>query len=128
MPAMAWAVGALFVSGAMFPFLMVAFITLLQRATDNAYMGRVMSLATMSMSVASILSLTASGALTDAFGVRHVIAAGGAVLVTAGAVGLAIIRAPKTAQPADEPPPDEHPRNVAATEERLPAAPGVRYD
>jgi MFS family permease len=102
MPAMAWAAGVLFVSGAIFPFLIVAFITLVQRATENAFMGRVMSLVTMCMSVASILSLTASGSLTDLFGVRQVIAGGGAILVVSGVVGLFVVRSGPMLPPAGE--------------------------
>lgn len=95
MPTLPAAAVVLFVSGLAFPFLMVSFMTLVQLTTDNAYMGRVMSLVTMCMSVASILSLTASGTLTDLFGVRHVITAGGAILILSGGVGLLVIRAPQ---------------------------------
>lgn len=93
MPTLQAAAVVLFLSGIIFPFLIVSFITLVQLTTDNAYMGRVMSLVTMCMSVASILSLTASGTLTDLFGVRQVIAGGGAILVVSGVVGLFVIRA-----------------------------------
>lgn len=92
MPTLLTATAVLFASGLALPFLIVSFITLVQLATDNAYMGRVMSLVTMSMSVASIVSLTASGALTDLFGVRDVIAAGGAIVAVAGVVALAVVR------------------------------------
>jgi MFS transporter, DHA3 family, macrolide efflux protein len=102
MPTLQTAAAALFVSGIILPFLLVAFITLVQLTTDNAYMGRVMSLVTMCMSVASILSLTASGALTDLFGVRQVIAGGGAILVISGVVGLLVVRSGATLRPAGE--------------------------
>jgi predicted MFS family arabinose efflux permease len=95
-PSLQAAAVVLFLSGIIFPFLIVSFITLVQLTTDNAYMGRVMSLVTMCMSVASILSLTAGGALTDLFGVRQVIAGGGAILVAAGVVGLFVVRAGST--------------------------------
>lgn len=102
MPTLQAAAVALFVSGLIFPFLIVSFITLVQRATENAFMGRVMSLVTMSMSVASILSLTASGALTDLFGVRQVIAGGGLLLVISGIVGLFVVRATLPPSPSDD--------------------------
>lgn len=104
MPSLPTAAAALFVTGLIFPFLIVAFMTLVQRTTDNAYMGRVMSLVTMAMSTASIISLTASGALTDQFGVRAVIAAGGAILIVSGVVGLFVIRLAPASAPAAAPP------------------------
>jgi predicted MFS family arabinose efflux permease len=103
MPTLPAAAAVLFVSGFVFPFLIVSFITLVQLTTDNAYMGRVMSLVTMCMSVASIISLTASGALTDLFGVRHVIAAGGVILIVSGVVGLFVIRSPQGPAGTDDP-------------------------
>ena len=86
-----------------FPLLIDSYMTLVQLITDIAYMGRVMSLVTMSMSVASIISLTASGALTDHFGVRSVIAAGGAILIVSGVVGLFVIRLTPAPVGATEP-------------------------
>ena len=103
MPSLPAAVATLFATGLAFPFLIVSFMTLVQRTTDNAYMGRVMSLVTMTMSVATIISLTASGTLTDHFGVRAVIAAGGAILIVAGVVSLRVVRLAPVSAAADAP-------------------------
>ena len=82
-PSLPVAVVALVASGLSFPPLIVSFMTLAQLATDDLYMGRVMSLINTGMAVAMIASMTFGGALTDLFGVRQVIGVGAALLVAA---------------------------------------------
>lgn len=105
-PDLPLAASALFLGGTLFPTLMVAWMTMIQTITDDAYMGRVMSLANMVMAVAMILSLTASGALTDLLGVRQVIGLGAAILFASGLLSLALIRAtpaPRTLAAPEQP-------------------------
>jgi MFS family permease len=106
-PSLLLASCALFVNGLVFPTLMVSWMTMMQTVTENAYMGRVMSLANMVMAVAMIVSLSCSGALTDAFGVRPVIGLGAAILLSSGLLSLALIRAtpepPAVEEPEEEP-------------------------
>jgi len=104
-PSLPVAVVALVASGLSFPPLIVSFMTLAQLATDDLYMGRVMSLINTGMAVAMIASMTFGGALTDLFGVRQVIGVGAALLVASGLLSLRVIRvtpAPRLL-PVDEP-------------------------
>ena len=103
-PSLLAAMAILFVAGLSFPPLIVSFMTLIQLATDDAYMGRVMSLVNTGMAVAMIASMTAGGALTDLFGVRQVIAGGAVMLLVAGILSLRVVRttpAPRTAPAID---------------------------
>ena len=91
-PSLAIALVVLVVAGLSFPPLLVSFMTLIQLATDDRFMGRVMSLVNTGMAVAMIASMTAGGALTDIFGVRQVIAGGAVLVIVAGALSLRVIR------------------------------------
>jgi MFS family permease len=105
-PSLLVASGMLFASGLSFAPLIVAFMTLIQLATDDAYMGRVMSLVNTGMAVAMIVSMTAGGALTDLFGVRQVIGGGALMLIVAGLLSLAIVRATPAPPGAQVRPPE----------------------
>lgn len=113
-PTLPVAAAVLFFVGVGFPPIMVAFMTMIQLAAENEYMGRVMSLVNTGMAVAIILSMTASGTLTDLFGVRQVISAGGVILVVAGVLGLFLIRSTPGPTPAPEPPVEVRDRELAA--------------
>ena len=104
-PSLPVAVVALVASGLSFPPLIVSFMTLAQLATDDLYMGRVMSLINTGMAVAMIASMTFGGALTDIFGVRQVIGVGAALLAASGVLSLRTIRATPAPRPlpVDEP-------------------------
>lgn len=91
-PTLPAAVAILFGAGTIFPSIMVAFTTMIQLSVEDRYRGRVMSLVSTAMSVAILTSLAISGTLADLLGVRNVIGAGGAVLMLAGAISLALIR------------------------------------
>jgi MFS family permease len=106
-PSLLLASCALFVNGLVFPTLITSWMTMMQTVTEDAYMGRVMSLANMVMAVAMIVSLSGSGALTDAFGVRPVIGLGAAILLSSGLLSLALIRA--TPEPPALDAPEEEP-------------------
>ncbi len=98
-PSLPVAVVALVASGLSFPPLIVSFMTLAQLATDDLYMGRVMSLINTGMAVAMIASMTFGGALTDLFGVRQVIGVGAALLAASGVLSLRAIRATPAPRP-----------------------------
>lgn len=83
---------ALAVSGAVFTPLIIAFMTLIQLASDDAFMGRVTSLVNMAMAVAMVASLSSGGALADLFGVRQVIGGGATILLVSGVLSLALVR------------------------------------
>ncbi|MDQ2741503.1 MAG: MFS transporter [Chloroflexota bacterium] len=80
------------VVGLMFPPIIVSFVTMQQRVTEDAFMGRVNSIVNTAMGLMMLLSLIAGGALTDLLGVRRVIAGGAAVLLASGVVSLLLIR------------------------------------
>ncbi|HZU13418.1 MAG TPA: MFS transporter [Chloroflexota bacterium] len=87
------AIAALAVASLSFPALIVSFTTLQQRVTEDAFMGRVVSTTGTAMSVSLMISLAVSGTLTDLTGVRHVIAAGGTIMLLTGVLSLYLIRA-----------------------------------
>jgi predicted MFS family arabinose efflux permease len=91
-PSLESAVVVLFIGGLGFPVMFMAFMTMIQIAVENAFMGRVMSLISTCMAVVMIISTAAGGALTDVFGVRQVIAAGGVSLVAGGLLALRLVR------------------------------------
>lgn len=105
-PTLQVAAAVLLLVGSAFPPILVSFMTMVQLESDDAYMGRVMSLVSTGMAVASILSMTAGGALTDLFGVRWVIAAGALVLIAAGILSLVTIRATPAPRVVRAPVPD----------------------
>ena len=80
-------------AGLMLPPIIVSFMTMMQRVTEDAFMGRVNSVINTSMGVTMILSLVTGGALTDLFGVRQVIAGGATLLTVSGVISLFLIRA-----------------------------------
>lgn len=86
------AAALLFLNGLSFPPVMISFMTMIQQAAENEFMGRVMSLVNTSMALAMIVSMTCGGVLTDLFGVRQVIGGGAVVLVVSGVLSLLIIR------------------------------------
>lgn len=100
-PTLAVAVVALFAVGLVFPPLIVSFTTMIQLSTDDRLMGRVMSLVSTAMAVASILSTAAGGVLTDVFGVRQVIGGAAALLIAAGILSLMVIRTTPRARVED---------------------------
>jgi MFS family permease len=106
-PNLAVAAVALFLCGVGFPSVMVAWMTMAQMVTDDAFMGRVMSVTNMGMAVAMIASLGGSGALTDALGVRWVIALGAGIFLTSGLLSLVLIRATPEPRASAVPPPIE---------------------
>jgi predicted MFS family arabinose efflux permease len=83
---------ALTLASLSYPPMNVAFATLRQRATPDGFMGRVGSLSRSAMELAILISLAAAGALADAFGVRTVIAAGGAALLGCGLLSFPLMR------------------------------------
>jgi hypothetical protein len=62
----------------------VAFVTLVQRSSADAYRGRVMSLVAAGASATAVLSTAASGVLADTLGVRPLLAIIAAILMAAG--------------------------------------------
>ena len=114
-PTLTIAAVVLFFVGLAFPPIIVSLNTMIQLAVEDQFMGRVMSLVGTSMAVAIILSTTASGALTDLFGVRQVISAGGGILVVAGVIALFLIRSTPTGK---IPPPESSPEPALAGSER----------
>jgi MFS family permease len=90
-PTMLLAAASLVGVGLCFPAIMVGFMTLVQRSVEDAYLGRVMSLFNTAIAVVTIISVSVAGVLTDYLDVRSVIAAGGAALLAAGLLALAIL-------------------------------------
>jgi predicted MFS family arabinose efflux permease len=88
----------LFVVGLALPPLSVSAMTMVQLVTEDAFMGRVMSLLNTSMAVATLASLACGGVLTDLLGVRQVIAGGAVLLTAAGLLSLLLIRTTPTRQ------------------------------
>ncbi len=79
-------------TGTTFPPLLVSFTTILQRESDTAVLGRVLSLANTVTGAALILSTATGGVLADLVGVRQVIGGGAALLIGAGLLSLRVIR------------------------------------
>ncbi|MGH2410582.1 MAG: MFS transporter, partial [Chloroflexota bacterium] len=97
-PTLTIAAVILFAVGLSFPPLTVSAMTMVQVVTEDAFMGRVMSLLSTSMAVATIASMACGGVLTDLFGVRQVIAGGAVLLMAAGLLSLRLIRTTPTRQ------------------------------
>jgi len=95
-PTLPAAAVVLFVVGLSFPPLTVSAMTMVQLVTEDAFMGRVMSLLSTGMAVATIASMACGGVLTDLFGVRPVIAGGAVLLMAAGLLSLRLIRTTPT--------------------------------
>jgi DHA3 family macrolide efflux protein-like MFS transporter len=93
MPNLALATTVLFLAGVVWPPVLISWLTLIQLATEEAFMGRVMSLTRMTSSVSMIISLSGAGALADAVGVRQTIALGATFLLLTGLFDLAFVRA-----------------------------------
>lgn len=111
-PTLPFAATVLFFVGFGFPPILVSFMTMVQLVTEDAFMGRVMSLLNTGMSVAMIASLACGGVLTDLFGVRQVIGGAAALLVVSGVLSLLAIRA--TPAPRVETAPERDGALVAA--------------
>jgi MFS family permease len=92
-PDLILATTVLFLAGVIWPPVLVSWLTLLQLVTEEAFMGRVMSLTRMSFSVSMIISLSGAGALADAVGVRQTIALGATFLLLTGLFDLVFVRA-----------------------------------
>ena len=92
-PTLPFAAAVLFFVGFSFPPIIVSFMTMVQLVTEDAFMGRVMSLLNTGMSVAIIASLACGGVLTDLFGVRQVIGGAATLLVVSGVLSLLVVRA-----------------------------------
>lgn len=92
-PTLPLATTALFLAGTAWPPVLVSWLTLIQLSTEEAFMGRVMSITRMSFSVSMIVSLSCAGALADAVGVRATIVLGATFLVLAALFDLALVRA-----------------------------------
>lgn len=99
-PTLPIAIIALSILGLMFPPVIVSFTTMVQRATEDAFMGRVNSIVNTGMGLMMLVSLASGGALTDLFGVRQVIAGCAVLLLAAGIVALVTIH--RTPQPYTE--------------------------
>lgn len=99
-PTLTIATMALSILGFMFPPVIVAFTTMTQRVTEDAFMGRVNSIVNTSMGLMMLVSLACGGALTDLFGVRQVIAGCAVLLLAAGIVALFTIRRTPDAHPS----------------------------
>jgi MFS family permease len=84
---------ALAVNGLAFAPALAAYITMVQLVTEDAVMGRVMSLIYTSVAAAMILSMTGGGVLTDLFGVRQVLAGSAVLVAVCGGLCLALVRA-----------------------------------
>ena len=97
-PTLPVAVVVLFVVGLALPPLSISAMTMVQLVTEDAFMGRVMSLLSTGMAVATIASMAGGGVLTDLFGVRPVIAGGAVLLMAAGLLSLRLIRTTPTRQ------------------------------
>ncbi len=97
-PTLPIAAVVLFVVGLSFPPLTIAAMTLVQLVTEDAFMGRVMSLLSTGMAVATIASMACGGVLTDLFGVWQAIAGGAVLLMAAGLLSLRLIRTTPTRQ------------------------------
>jgi MFS family permease len=102
-PSLTWAAVALLCCGASFAPLIISFMTLLQLGSEDAFRGRVMSLVNTGMAAAMLASLSASGALADAIGVRQTIALGAALFALSGLLTLALIHATPGAASSAEP-------------------------
>jgi hypothetical protein len=92
-PTLILATTVLFLAGVIWPPVLVSWLTLIQLATEEAFMGRVMSLTRMSVSVSMIISLSGTGALADVVGVRQTIALGATFLLLTGLFDLVFVRA-----------------------------------
>src|SRR5262249_20684649 len=93
-PNLGVAAAALAVNGLAFAPALAAYITMVQLVTEDAVMGRVMSLIYTSVAAAMILSMTGGGVLTDLFGVRQVLTGSAALVAICGGLTLALGRAP----------------------------------
>lgn len=88
------AVGALVAYGVGTSTGMVTYNSVLQTTVPERVRGRVFALYDVIWASARLISLGAGGLLADALGVRAVYVVGGALLVLAGALGLARSRSP----------------------------------
>jgi predicted MFS family arabinose efflux permease len=117
-PTLSVAVLAVGVVGFCFSLGLVSFLTLMQVSTEDSFMGRVMSICSMTVAAGMIVSLSCGGILADLIGVRQVIGACSLVVGLCGVLTLALVRvtpAPRTATRDDEPRPTPTPAALEAT-------------
>jgi predicted MFS family arabinose efflux permease len=100
-PTLAVAMVAVGIAGLAFSMGLTSFITLIQLATPNALMGRVMSVCNMTVAAGLICSLSCGGLLADKLGVREVAGGCALMLLLCGALCFALIR--ETPAPAAAP-------------------------
>lgn len=103
-PTLLVATMAVAVAGLSLPSILVSVTTLIQLATADAFMGRVMSLINALVTVATIISLAVSGVLTDLLGVREIIGAAAALLLLSGALALVVVNSTPGARARREDP------------------------
>lgn len=86
-----WAAAALlFLSGAAMSWVGITYMTVIQQTTDRAFMGRVMGMLMFGIYGMYPFSYGLAGWLTEAVGVHKLFALGGALIVVAGLMGLAV--------------------------------------
>jgi MFS family permease len=92
-PALIVAMIAVSIAGLVFSMGLTSFITLIQLATHNRLMGRVMSVCNMTVAAGLICSYTCGGLLADRLGVREVAGGCALMLLLCGVLCFALIRA-----------------------------------
>jgi predicted MFS family arabinose efflux permease len=101
-PTLAVALLAAGLAGLAFSIGLTSFLTLIQLATPNALMGRVMSVCNMIVAAGLICSYSCGGLLADQLGVREVAGGCALMLLLCGVLCFALIRgtpAPAAAAP-----------------------------
>ena len=102
-PTLAVTLVATGLAGLVFSMALTCFITLIQLATPNGLMGRVMSVCNMIIAAGLICSLSCGGLLADRLGVREVAGGCALMLLLCGVLCFALIR--ETPAPATAPAP-----------------------
>jgi MFS family permease len=77
-------------SGAAMAWVAITYVTIVQQRTEPAFMGRVMGMLMFGIYGLYPMSYGLAGWLSDLVGVRSLFAAGGALIVGAGLLGLAV--------------------------------------
>ena len=91
-PTLAVALVAVAMVGFCFTLAVTSYITIIQLATPDALMGRVLSVCNMTVAAGLICSLTFGGVLADRFGVRQVAGTCAAMIVLAATLSLLLVR------------------------------------
>ncbi len=84
------AVALLVISGAIFAWVGITFLTLIQQLAERAYMGRVMAIVMFGIYGLYPVSYALAGWMTEFLGVRTLFAIGGILIVIGGMIGLAV--------------------------------------